>query len=74
MIKAEGTSKEIQTQPLTFRPAKKRSSFRKQYHKEVVAPGNITFEIGERETPGIIGQNRTIPLDLIYVIPYPFPS
>jgi len=34
-----------------------RSSFSKQYHKDFVAPGTITFEIGAGQTLGIIGQN-----------------
>jgi lipopolysaccharide transport system ATP-binding protein len=55
--KSRSGLKIIQTLPLTRRPTKKRSFFRKQHHKDFVAPGNISFEIGSNQTPGIIGWN-----------------
>jgi lipopolysaccharide transport system ATP-binding protein len=30
--------------------------YRKKYHKDFVAPGNISFEVKNGETPGISGQ------------------
>jgi len=56
MIKAGGISKKFK---LYHSPADRLREilFRKQYHKDFVAPGNISFEIGAGQTLGIIGQN-----------------
>jgi len=55
-LKPEGTQKQFK---LYFSPAYrfKEILFRKQYHRDFVAPGNISFDIGAGEMPGIIGWN-----------------
>jgi lipopolysaccharide transport system ATP-binding protein len=56
MIKIEGISKKFK---LYRSPADrlKEILFRKPYHKDLVALNNISFEIGNGQTLGIIGQN-----------------
>jgi ABC-type polysaccharide/polyol phosphate transport system ATPase subunit len=56
MIKVEGISKKFK---LYRSPADrlKEILFRKQYHKDFVALDNISFEIGDGQTLGIIGEN-----------------
>jgi ABC-type polysaccharide/polyol phosphate transport system ATPase subunit len=56
MIKIEGISKKFK---LYRSPADrlKEILFRKQYHKDLIALNNISFEIGKGQTLGIIGQN-----------------
>jgi len=56
MIKVEGISKKFK---LYRSPADRLREilFRKQYHKDFVALDNISFEIGNGQTLGIIGQN-----------------
>ena len=56
MIKVEGISKKFK---LYRSPADRLREilFRKPYHKDFVALDNISFEIGEGETLGIIGEN-----------------
>ena len=56
MIKVEGISKQFK---LYRSPADriKEIAFRKKYHKDFVALDNISFEVRNGETLGIIGQN-----------------
>jgi len=56
MIKIEGISKKFK---LYRSPADrlKEILFRKPYHKDLIALNNISFEIGNGQTLGIIGQN-----------------
>lgn len=56
MIKVEGISKRFK---LYHSPSDrlKEILFRKPYHKDFTALANISFEIGDGETLGIIGQN-----------------
>ena len=56
MIKVDGISKKFK---LYRSPADRLREilFRKQYHKDFVALDNISFEIGNGQTLGIIGQN-----------------
>jgi len=56
MIKVDGISKQFK---LYRSPADRLREilFRKQYHKDFVALDNISFEIGNGQTLGIIGQN-----------------